>query len=257
MGCPAQAILSKNLVFSITTRSSTTGAPADADTAPSYSIYEDETNTAILTGTMTKPDALKTGFYTEQIAVSTANGFEIYKTYTVLVEATVSGILGNKTFNFVCISQEDWPTPGSTEAGTTVGFTTVGDLSAKLNQVAADNNMTFSDANAATMLRRLIDAYNEIVSRLMKRGLTQAEISTWVRGEEFQLDIATYWYGRDCGWGSKLQEERDWIKVFDRTKELDDVAVISNDGNLLLSGTKKFAKVMDLMAINENLGIVY
>jgi hypothetical protein len=73
----------------------------DADAPPAYRIYEDETAIAILTGTMAVLDtANTTGFYTELIACTSANGFENRKTYTIYIEATVDGDTGGITFGF-------------------------------------------------------------------------------------------------------------------------------------------------------------
>ena len=105
--------------------------------------------------------------------------------------------------------------------------------------------------------RRLDEAYNAIESALIPRGLTRVQVSTWARGEEFQLDIATYWYCKDSGWGGKMVDEKDWTTVFDRRKELMDISVIDNDGTLLLDSKSKVALVMDLSAINKNLGITH
>ena len=90
MGCQTQVTLGSNLTFSITTHDPDTAVLTDADSAPTYRVYEDETATPILTGNMALLDAANTtGFYTELIACTTANGFEVNKTYTVYIEATV------------------------------------------------------------------------------------------------------------------------------------------------------------------------
>jgi len=101
MGCQAEVDLSKNLTFSICCHDPDTGILTDADSAPAYRIYEDETATAILTGTMATLDtANTTGFYTEQIACTTANGFEADKTYTVYIAATVDSDTGGICYAF-------------------------------------------------------------------------------------------------------------------------------------------------------------
>lgn len=101
MGCQSYAILSDNLTFSITTHDPDTGVLTDADSNPTYRIYEDETATPILTGTMAKlDDANTTGFYTELIAVTAANGFEVGKSYTIYVEATVDADTGGISYAF-------------------------------------------------------------------------------------------------------------------------------------------------------------
>jgi hypothetical protein len=106
----------------------------------------------------------------------------------------------------------------------------------------------------AAILRRLESAYDIIQGVLMKRGLTDVQISTWQRGEEFQLDIATYWYGRDSGWAGKADEERDWLLVFNREKELTDVPIVDNTGVLLESGKGVVAEGINLINENEKLG---
>ena len=72
-----------------------TGAATDADSVPSYRIYEDETGTAILSGTMALLDSSNTtGFYSEQITLSAANGFEKGKSYAIYIQATVNSVVG-------------------------------------------------------------------------------------------------------------------------------------------------------------------
>ncbi len=101
MGCQANVDIGNNLTFSICTHDPETGILTDADAAPAYRVYEDETAAPLLTGTMAKlDDANTTGFYTEQIACTAANGFEAGKSYTVYVEATVAGSTGGIAYAF-------------------------------------------------------------------------------------------------------------------------------------------------------------
>lgn len=101
MGCPSSVILGNNIKFSICTHDPDTGVLTDADAVPAYRIYEDETATAILNGSMAKlDDANTTGFYTELIACTTANGFELGKTYSVYITATVDSDTGGISYEF-------------------------------------------------------------------------------------------------------------------------------------------------------------
>ena len=101
MGCPASANIGDNLVFSVTTHDPDTGVLTDADSAPTYRLFEDETATPILTGSMALlDDTNTTGFYTELIAVTGANGFESGKTYTIYIQATVDADTGGLTYAF-------------------------------------------------------------------------------------------------------------------------------------------------------------
>lgn len=89
------------IVFPANTHTAATGAATDADAVPSYRVYEDETGTAILTGNTAKlDDANTTGFYSEQITLSAANGFEVGKSYTIYVSATVASVTGTMSHTF-------------------------------------------------------------------------------------------------------------------------------------------------------------
>ena len=105
MGCPTECEIEDNLVFSICTHDPDTGVLTDADDAPSYRVYEDETATPILTGNMAKlDDDNTTGFYTELIACTAANGFEGGKTYTIYIQATVDTDTGGICYGFKVIN---------------------------------------------------------------------------------------------------------------------------------------------------------
>jgi len=105
MGCPSECNLGDTLTFSVTTHDPDTGVLTDAGSVPTYRLYEDETATPILTGDMAKlDDANTTGFYTEKITCSTANGFEVNKTYTVYIEATVDSDKGGITYSFKMVA---------------------------------------------------------------------------------------------------------------------------------------------------------
>jgi hypothetical protein len=89
------------LTFPCNSHAAATGAATDGDGVPTYRIYEDETGTAILTGSMAKlDDANTTGFYTERIQLTAANGFEVGKTYTVYYTVTVSSVAGTGSHTF-------------------------------------------------------------------------------------------------------------------------------------------------------------
>jgi hypothetical protein len=101
MGCQSVVDIGDNLTFSICTHDPDTGVLTDADAAPIYRVYEDETAVPILTGTMALLDAVNTtGFYSELIACTVANGFEDGKSYTIYISATVDGDTGGICYGF-------------------------------------------------------------------------------------------------------------------------------------------------------------
>jgi hypothetical protein len=101
MGCPSSAVIGNTLTFSITTHDPETGILTDTASPPRYRVYKDENPIPLLSGFMAKlDDANTTGFYTEEIECSEANGFEVGKSYTVYIEATVVGNTGGIAYSF-------------------------------------------------------------------------------------------------------------------------------------------------------------
>jgi hypothetical protein len=72
--------------------SSSTGAAVDADSTPTFAVYEEATDTDIgVGGNMTKRTS-QTGNYRGSFTASAANGFEVGKWYSVIGSATIGGI---------------------------------------------------------------------------------------------------------------------------------------------------------------------
>lgn len=93
--------LGNNLTFTCNTHTPSTGAAVDADAVPGYRVYEDETAGPLLTGSMALlDDANTTGFYSEQIAVTSGNGFEAAKDYSIRITGVVGGVTGVEIHNF-------------------------------------------------------------------------------------------------------------------------------------------------------------
>ena len=106
MGCQSTVYIGDYLTFSVCCHDPDTAVLTDADAAPIYRIYEDETAVPILTGTMAILDnANTTGFYTERVACTAANGFEDGKSYTIYISATVDGATGGICYGFRAISE--------------------------------------------------------------------------------------------------------------------------------------------------------
>jgi hypothetical protein len=82
-----------------TTHRFSTGAAYAATGNVDLWVYEDVTAAQIQTLTMSAFDSI-TGLYEEQVTLSTANGFEAGKHYTVLIQATVDSVSAITTHNF-------------------------------------------------------------------------------------------------------------------------------------------------------------
>ncbi len=89
------------LTFVCNTHRFDTGVATDADSAPTYRIYEDETATPILTGSLALLDSANTaGFYSERVQLTAANGLERGKTYTIYISATVNSVESTISHSF-------------------------------------------------------------------------------------------------------------------------------------------------------------
>lgn len=90
--------------FDAITTTPSTGAAVDGDSAPTFAVYEEATDTDIgVGGNMTKRTSL-TGNYRGTFTLSAANGFEIGKWYSVIGTGVVGGVTGKavlKTFRVV------------------------------------------------------------------------------------------------------------------------------------------------------------
>jgi hypothetical protein len=82
--------LGDRITFDFTTHNPITGQITDADVIPTCEVFEDDTDIPILTPTVVKRVA-KTGNYRLTFLSSAANGFELGKSYNVIVSATVAG----------------------------------------------------------------------------------------------------------------------------------------------------------------------
>ena len=92
-----------SLVFTEQAQDSS-GSAADVAAGPTYAVYEDETAAPIVSGTMTLLGGAGSGLYSEEIAISEANGFEVDKDYTIRVTATIDGQMPATILRFRVVS---------------------------------------------------------------------------------------------------------------------------------------------------------
>jgi hypothetical protein len=104
MVCQTEVCLGQDLTFTVTTHDPDTGELTDADTPPIYRLYEDENPVPLLTGNMAFLDPVNTtGFYSELVACTAANGFEVDRSYNIYIEATVDGDPGGLSYAFTVL----------------------------------------------------------------------------------------------------------------------------------------------------------
>ena len=121
MSCPGQGVLGHTLTFTVRSFNAS-GGSFDADSPPTFSIYEDSVDTPVVTGTMSKLDDADTvGLYSKTITLNGENGFTVFKTYTIDITAVVSSVAASKTYSFLCIGQETVSGGTDTDTDTDTG----------------------------------------------------------------------------------------------------------------------------------------
>lgn len=95
------------VTFDVVTHNPSTGSVSDADSTPTFEVFEDTTDTDIgVGGNLTKRTS-KTGNYRGSFTASAANGFEAGKWYNVIASATVGGISAKSVAkSFMCVPAE-------------------------------------------------------------------------------------------------------------------------------------------------------
>ena len=94
------------LQHKVQTSSVTTGAATDADSVPTWSLYEDGTTAPVTTGSYTTFNSV-TGFYNAAITLAAAIGYEKGKNYYIRYSATVASIIGADVDTFQIEAEVD------------------------------------------------------------------------------------------------------------------------------------------------------
>jgi len=163
MPVPTIGVLTKAFSWSFDVRD-TFGVSADADAVPTYAIYEHETTTAIVTGSMTKLGSV-TGFYTEDIDLLTASGFESFHTYQLRISWTYNLKDYSKSYAFIVLGADTLA-----EAG---GGSYPVSLSDMRLHLKIDSGMTTDD----TLITTLISAATTYCQEFQHRSyITQTRI---------------------------------------------------------------------------------
>ena len=158
------------VTFPCNTHTASTGAATDADSAPTYRVYEDETATPILTGSMALLDSSNTaGFYSERIQLTAGNGFEAGKSYTIYISATVDSVVGTMSHTLQILAQVDVAAIEGSDPSDTILASVTDDSTqidgSSVNSVAgligALNDLSAAEVNAEVVDALNVDAYAE------------------------------------------------------------------------------------------------
>ena len=141
----------------------------------------------------------------------------------------------------------------------TIGFCDETKFGVKLQGVLSHHGADISVKELVLVTDSLTDAYAEIKSALMARGCTAVQVDLWIRGLEFQRDIAIYLCIIGLGKQKGANEDR-WHYVYNRRKELAKVAIVLSDGTVISTGSEgdadeSFAEGVNLVDVNEELDL--
>jgi len=244
------------LAFTVNTHTPSTGAVTDADAVPTYRIYEDETGTAIDTGSTAKlDDAGTTGFYSEQVQLLAATGYEKGKTYTIRMSATVGGVTGAMSHTFQIEAEVDANVVSATSVATAAALATAqtdldtitgsdGVTLATAQALYAPNKVVPDVAGTAATLHGVTDGKVDVVDGIVDNIL----IDTAVIGALGAGLTAIPW---NAAWDAEVQSEcADALTAYDpptRTEATTDKDAIITEVNA--NETKIDANQVDLDAI--------
>jgi len=165
------------LTFYANTTRFDTGAATDADAVPAYRVYEDETGTAILTGNMALIDSSNTaGFYSEQITLSAANGFEKGKCYGVYISAAVNSVTGATHHTLQIEAEVD----ANTVSGTVANVTTVATTTNLTNLPAITANWLTAAGTAADFTTEIQTGLATAASIAALNNISTAQVNSEV-----------------------------------------------------------------------------
>lgn len=123
----------------------------------------------------------------------------------------------------------------------------------KARIVALNNHgIVTNSAEEALATEALTDSMNIINRVLVGRGLSLAQIATWIEVDMFAIDIAIYLYGVRQGWEKRNAEEINWLKRYDRMKELETVVIILSDGTIVQDANSNSIPAMSSFNLNDN-----
>ena len=134
------------------------GAVSDADSTPTVEVFENDTDTAILTPTAVKRTS-KTGNYRVPIAITAANGFEIGKSYNVVASATVGSVASKAVIMSFVVENIGLKLGAIVADGSNTSSTFKTDLSEATNDYHKDALILFTSGNLINQVKK-VSGYN-------------------------------------------------------------------------------------------------
>jgi hypothetical protein len=137
----------------------------------------------------------------------------------------------------------------------TIGWIDETEVQNEAERICTAYNQDWAPQDKTIINRCTQAAYNQIVSVLVGRGFSLAQINTWNQREDYQRDIALCWALKKMGF--ERGDEQDWINDFCKSDELATVNLVDDDGGEIEpSGEpEEVFSSFDLEQINDDLDI--
>ena len=181
--------------FDFITSHPSTGAATDADSIPTFAVYEEATDSDIgIGGNATKRTSL-TGNYRLTFTCSTANGFEAGKWYAVIASATVNSVAGKGVVaHFQVVPAESSAGVPKVDMSHVAGTSqTAGDLAALINTID-----DFLDTEIAAIKAKTDNLPSDPADEsLLEAAIAALSIPTAIQNADALLDRAA---GVETGW---------------------------------------------------------
>jgi hypothetical protein len=181
--------------FDVTTHRVDTGAVSDADSAPTFDVFEEATDTPILDDqTMTKRTSL-TGDYRGSFTASAANGFEAGKWYSVVVTATVNSVTAKE------VAKNFRVAPAESAAGVPLVALTAAGLTAAADAVWSDDLSV--GVGGATVARSVVLGIDDYLDTEVAAIKAKTDQLTFTVANVLDANVTT-WDGTDVTTGVPL-----------------------------------------------------
>lgn len=136
----------------------TAGAVSNADLLPTAEVFEEDTDATVYALTVTQRVG-KTGNYRLPVACTATNGFEIGKSYNVIVSATVGGTSSKAVVGRFVIENIALIRGAVVADGGNTALTFLTNLTEAVNDYHKDALLTFTSGNLINQVKK-VSAYN-------------------------------------------------------------------------------------------------
>jgi len=131
-----------------------------------------------------------------------------------------------------------------------MGWAANADMEKRVKTVVRQRGLELDTDDLDLVYERIIDSKFVIISALSRRGYELSTIEAWPLLSIFQLDIGLWRALQDLG--VKRGDEEDWIEIYNRLDELDDILLTDAGGTPVSPGEEVDDGTTVFAAINAD-----